>query len=452
MGDNTGWGTPISGGGGTGLSLATPFPRTILPLATYAKILGLNPMHFAGAVDATHGVMPVDGCDDIWFKYEWQDHDKVSLWEIAEEIKTAEQDIANFVGYWPARYWIENELIQYEHPFARDARGNGRNIRGQAKSSILRYGNLINPGKRALTLQGTATVVGGSLTYTDEDSDGYNETATIQMSTTVTDPKEIKIFFSGTEGQLEWEIRPVRSKSISGGVVTIVLDSWLLINPDLYELFPTTAGSVAIDISTVANFVTSVDVYREYIDNTEASVEFYWENGYLAGSTFTCPSCGTIGCTVCGYGAQDGCMIARSHHNSEVVAYPATYDSENATWQAAQWAACVEPDFMKVSYLSGDQSQEYLQNRTSDPLTLSWAQVITWIATARLPRPLCTCGVIQEKAQYLARDMANFTSGDTFFLTPDAMGSPFGTRRGEVMAWRRLLRLTPERRLNVAVI
>jgi hypothetical protein len=48
--------------------------------------------------------------------------------------------------------------------------------------------------------------------------------------------------------------------------------------------------------------------------------------------------------------------------------------------------------------------------------------------------------------------MANFTAGDTFFLTPDAMNCPFGTRRGEVMAWRRLLRLTPERRLNVALI
>lgn len=452
MGDNTGWGTPVSGGSGTGLRLATALPRTILPLATYAKMLGINPMHFAGAVAPSHDIMPSGGCDDIWFKYEWQDNDKVSLWEVAEEIRTAEQEVANFIGFWPAHYWTENELIRYEHPFAREYRGNGRNIQGRAKSAHLRYGKVISPGKRAVSLQGTATVASGSLAFTDEDSDGYSETATIQMATSVTDPNEIKIFFTNTNGQLEWEIRPVRSKEISGGVVTIVLDSWLLIDPDLYEAYPTSAGSSAIDVSTVANFVTSVDVYREYIDDTQSSVEFYWENGYLTGTTLTCPSCGTIGCTVCGYGSQDGCAIPRSHDNGEIVAYPAAYDNENATWQVSQWAACVEPDFMKVSYLSGDQSQEYLQGRTRDPLSLFWAQVITWIATARLPRPLCTCGVIQEKTQYLARDMANFTSGDTFFLTPDAMNSPFGTRRGEAMAWRRLLRLTPERRLNVAVI
>lgn len=452
MGDNTGWGTPVSGGGGTGLTLATPYPRTILPRAMFGKILGLNPMHFAGAVAPTHGVMPDDGCNDIWYKYEWQSNDRVSLWEIMEEIQTAEQEIANFIGYWPGRYWTEQEKIMYPHPFAREYRGNGRDIQGRAKQLHFRYGKLIAPGDRALTLQGTATALGGSLAYTDEDGDGYFETATIQMTTSVTDVNEIKIFFSGTEGQLEWEIRPVRSKSISSGTVTIILDSWLLINPDLYESLPTTAGATAIDVSTVANFVTSVDVYREYIDATASPVRFYWENGYLTGTTLTCPSCGTIGCTVCGYGTQDGCLIARNVDNSEVTAYPATYDEDNETWQVASWAACIEPDFARVSYLSGDQSQEYLQGRMYDPLSLSWAQVITWIATARLPRPLCSCGVIQEKTQYLARDMANFTSGDTFFLTPDAMNCPFGTRRGEVMAWRRMLRLMPERRLNVALV
>jgi hypothetical protein len=396
--------------------------------------------------------MPATGCDDIWQKYEWQDNDKVSLWEVAEEIHTAEQEITNFIGFWPGHYWQENELIKYPHPFARDYRGNGRDIQSRAKQLHLRYGKLIEPGERSLTLIDTATTGGGSLVYSDEDGDGYKETATIQLTTTVTEPSEIKAFFTGTNGALEWEIRPVRSKTISGGVVTIVFDSWLLIDPDLYEALPTSAGVTAIDISTDVNFVSNVDVYREYIDTTASPVRFFWENGYLTGTTITCPSCGTIGCTVCGYGSQDGCLIARSHDRSEVAAYPATYDADNSQWQVASWAACVEPDIARVSYLSGDQSQEYLQGRTHDPLSLFWAQAITWIATARLPRPLCSCGIIQEKTNYLARDMANFTAGDTFFLTPDAMNCPFGTRRGEVMAWRRLLRLTPERRLNYAIV
>jgi hypothetical protein len=429
------------------MAIKNPLPRTILPLHTYAKLLGLNPMHFSGAVAPTHDVMPLEGCDDIWFKYEWQDNDKVSRWEIAEEIQTAEQEVANFLGFWPAHYWTENELVNYPHPFERSYRGNGRNISGRAKSVHLRYGKFINPGARTLALIDTPTVV-----YSDEDSDGYSETATITAATTLTDVNEIKIFFATMSGALEWEIRPVQSKSIAGGNVTIVVDSWQLIDPELYEALPTSAGNIAIDVSTTANFVTTVDVYREYIDTTASPVSFFWENGYLAGTPFVCPSCGTIGCTVCGYDSQNGCMIAREHHTGEIVMYPATYDADNASWQVSQWSPCVEPDFARVAYLSGDQSQEYLQGRTHDPLSLSMAQVITWIATARLPRPLCTCGIAQEKVTYLGRDMANFTAGDTFFLTPDAMNCPFGTRRGEVMAWRRLLRLTPERRLNVALI
>jgi hypothetical protein len=448
----TGWGIPVSGGGGTGLRLATAFPRTLLPLATYAKIMGLNPMHFAGAVAPTHDLMPTNACNDIWHKYEWQDSDKVSLWEVAEEIQTAEEEIANFIGYYPAPYWIENELIPYPRVFARDQRGNGRNIQTRAKAIHTKRAKFINPGQRTLSLVGTATTVGGSLAYTDEDSDGYYETATVTLPTTLTDISELKLFFTGLNGQLEWEIRPVRSKELSGGNVVFVLDSWLLIDPDLYEALPTSAGALAIDVSTVANFVTSVEVYREYIDTTQASVQFYWENGYLANTLITCPTCGTIGCTVCDYDSQDGCAIARNHDMGEIAVYPASYDSENTAWNAVSWVTCTEPHIVRISYLSGAQSQEYLQSRTHDPLSLSWAQVIAWIATARLPRPLCSCGVVQDRVNYLARDMAHFLAGDTFFLTPDAMNCPFGTRRGEVMAWRRMLKLTPEKRLGVAVI
>jgi hypothetical protein len=409
-------------------------------------------MHFAGAVAPTPDVMPDTGCKDIWHKYEWQDFDKVSLWEIAEEIHTAEQEIANFQGFWPAPYWMENEIINYPKPFAREYRGNGRDVASRVKAVHLKYGKFIVPGQRALTLVGTATVAGGSLSYTDEDGDGYFETATIQLATTLTDVNEIKVFFTDTSGQLEWEVRPVRSKSISSGTVTIVFDSWLLIDPDLYEILPQSGGSQAIDVSTINNFVTSIDVYREYVDTTQTSVDFYWENGYLAGTSLACPSCGTIGCTVCGYDSQSGCLIARSLDNSEVVAYPATYDADNTQWNASLWLPCVEPDIVRVSYYSGAQSQEYLQGRTHEPLSLYWAQVIAWLATARLPRPLCTCGVVQDRVNTLANDLAHFTRGETNFITPDVMTCPFGTRRGEVMAWRRMLRLPIERRLNVALV
>jgi len=38
-----------------------------------------------------------------------------------------------------------------------------------------------------------------------------------------------------------------------------------------------------------------------------------------------------------------------------------------------------------------------------------------------------------------------------YFMTKDALDSPFGTRKGEVMAWRMLNKLT-RRKIGVAVI
>ncbi len=60
----------------------------------------------------------------------------------------------------------------------------------------------------------------------------------------------------------------------------------------------------AIDISTVANYVTSVDVYREYTDFTQASTEFYWET--------SCELCGGAGCSACSLSTQDGCFHVRA--------------------------------------------------------------------------------------------------------------------------------------------
>lgn len=450
----TGWGTPITGGPGPDLSLAQPFPRTLLSLQHYARIMGINPLHFASG--QTPGldpqVFPITGCSKVWKKYDWQNFDAVSLYQVAEAIYEAESEIANVIGYWPAPYWIENELIQYPKVYNNELIGNGRNVRGEHKSVASEYGKVITPGARALTLQGTASTTGGSLAYTDEDGDGYYETATIQFPTTVTNRNEIKIFFSGTDGALEWEIRPARSKVISGGVVTIVLDSWLLINPDLYELPPTSDEVEAIDVSDTSNFVSGVDVYREYVDATVDSATFFWTSDRMDVNNAICPNCGIIGCTTCEYGTQGGCISPRDHHTGDLAVYPASYNAGTSAWAGECWSYCVEPEIVRIDYLSGDQSQEYIQGRSTEPLSHAWAQAISWMVTARFERPLCDCGALETLAKQLSRDITRSFSGDAFFVTQDVMNCPFGTRVGEVMAWRKIKKASPKKRMSVALI
>ena len=447
-------GTPITGGVAIGLSLAYPLPYTLLSLPMYAKILSINPLHFSRGstpgLDPT--VMPDRGCNSLWFKYDWQHYEQVSWMSLAESIHTAEKEIADLIGWWPAPVWIEEEVHQYPRPFMRDAYGSGIDIRGQYKSIAARYGKFIQPGTRAVSLEGTATTGGGSLSYTDEDGDGFYETASIVFPTTLTNVSEIKVYFSGQSGAMEWEVRPPRSKEISGGFVTFIFDSWLLINPELYEDFPTSDGIQAIDVSTVANFVATVDVYREYTDTTTTSARFYWEQGIPQSLGMVCATCGGVGCYVCGYIVQDGCLGARHPVRGVLVPAPGVYDTDNSVWGKSTWAECREPDIVKVWYKSGELAQEYIQGRTVDPLSLFWAQTIAWLATARLERPFCGCGSVEKIVNDLQTDMLLNTSDTSYFVTSEVMNCPFGTRKGEVMAWRRIKHFVKNKRLGVAVI
>lgn len=446
MASGSGTMTPVSGGAGTGLSLAQPLPRTLLSLPRYAKLMGINPLHFARG--ATPGLDPIvfpdEGCNDLWFKYDWQSDDRVSWYQIATLISEAEQEIANLVKYWSAPVWIEEEAHKYTRPAMREYHGLGSNLRGVHKGIATKYAKMIDAGRRAVSLIGTATTAGGSLVYTDEDGDSFFETVTITLPTTLSDEKEIKVYFSSTNANPDWEIRHPRSISFSGGNVVLIFDSWLFIDPDLYEDYPTDDGMSAIDVSTVANFVASVDVYREYNDNTEVSAEFHWETG--------CTICGGTGCASCQHVTQDGCAHVRDYDLGIIVPQPASYDEDNAQWAAAAWTEGYEPDLMKLWYYAGAEDQRYIRGYSYDPLSDFWARIITWLVTARFTRPICACAGVNALVSDLRVNLIENTRERTFFVQGDILSSPFGTRKGEVMAWRRIKHLVRDKRPSFAVI
>lgn len=442
--------TPLGGGGvpGTPSDLVSPLPYTLLSLSMFAKILGINPAHFWGTTtnNLSPKVMPIkSSCDSAWYQYSWQDSDKVSRYDIALEIQNVEQEIANFLGYYPAPTWIVDETHQYPRPFAREYFGNGSDVRGLAKGLKTDYGRIIDIGTRKVTLVGTASVASGTLVYSDSDADNLYETATIVLPTTLTNECEIDAYHTGYGGILEWKIREARRKSISGGSVRIVLDSWLLVKPELYEKLPTDLGADATDISTTSNFVTSVDVYREYTDSTTASSTFYWEAVDVG-----CAVCGGSGCEVCGQVSQDGCARIRDSKLGILSPFPATYDSTNG-WVAADLSADREPDRVVFRYYAGERSNEYLTGRSCFPMNNRLAKSIAYMATSRLERPFCECENVRELSDYLRVDLTRNTRESSYFATRDVLSSPFGTRVGEVKAWQYLSKLK-ERIAHVAVI
>lgn len=438
--------TPGAGGIGVGASIAQPIPWTLLSLPRFAKIMGIPPMRFfrgsAPSIDPMP--FPMLGCDDIWYKYDWQDGDKVSWMQVATTILSVEQELANLIGYYPAPMFVEEEYHKYPNPFYPEYKGWGIDVKGFLKAVDLKYGKVISQGRRNVALIGTATTGAGSLSYTDEDGDGFFETATIQLATTLTDRNEIKVYYTGRDGEPDWEIRTPRSVVITGGFARIVFDAWQLIDPDLYEDYPTADGMSAIDISTVANYVTSVDVYREYSDTTQSSVEFYWET--------SCELCGGAGCTACALSTQDGCFHMRDADVGLVAPTPATYDSTNAQWTISAWENSREPDALKIWYYAGAYDQRYVKGYTNEPLSDFWARIIAYVTVARLERPLCGCTNISALADKLREEYLLSTSGHSFFVTREIQDCPLGTKWGEVWAWRQIKHSVKDKRLSFALV
>lgn len=433
-------------------NIAQPLAYTLLSRPTYAQVMGINPVHFAGAF--AQDIMPIghNSQNDIWPKYPWQSSDRIAQQDLVVAINSAEKDVSNYLGYWPAPDWSAQEVHRIQRHHRRDVwRAGMRNLRYNQIAVRAKHGKVITPGRRAVSVVGggPATVAAGSLEYRDEDLDGFFETAKIELSTTLTDTCEIKVYFVDTDADRRWEVRPLRSVSISLGVVTIYLDSWLLIDPDLQSAYTTTAGFSAIDISTTANFVTEVDVYREYTSTIVDSSLFFWEPTPRQ-SPFLCSTCGGAGCVNCQLQTQGGCLHIREAEQGIVVPMPATYDADDAEWDYNCPTLCRNPEQVQIWYKSGLLSDEYLNGYVCTEMPLDMATAIAWIATARLERPFCAGTNLTALCKRLRRDTA-VTGQQGFQLTNDDLANPFGTRVGEIMAWRKIGNLVENNLVGVAI-
>jgi hypothetical protein len=434
----SGTGTPIGSGapGIAGIG-AYPLPYTLLSLFRFARMVGIAPLHFAGGTGASlnPAVFPTgSSCGDVWPRYDWQKSDQVSHESLSYAIKDAEETLAKEVGFFPAPMWLQ-ETQMYPRDFYRTSVFQVTDVRGFSKGLNANYGKIISGGERAVTLLGTATTATGSLVYSDNDGDGLFETATITLLNQTTDVCEIKAYFTALGGAQEWEIRPCRTKTLVGGTLTMIFDSWLFIDPDELSHYPTDDGFEAIDLSTVTKLVTVVDVYREYNDNS-------------VGATFKWNDICECGGTACLETEQDGCIEIRDPEAGIVSPVPATYGT---SWSYTSFDACRAPDKVDLYYYAGERSNEYLRALTCDPLSDQWAWCIIWLTIARLERPPCSCNRLKSMFDYLREDLSHNVSGSSYFAGEDLNANPFGTHRGELMAWKRVKHHTG-RKMHVALI
>lgn len=410
---------------------------TLVSLDDWARILGVNPVHFAGAKG--NPAWPHDQtCDQVWPQYDWQAEDVISREEIAYQIGEAEQSIANVLGYDIAPRWYSSDEQQWPVSHRVSRRAGHVSIRRKLIELQTRRGYIINPGRRAVSeIELAATVV-----FTDEDSDGWKETATITVAEIGDESAdEVQVFFAGEVADAAFQIRPIRSVTISGGNIVIVAHSWLFIDPDLWEAFPGSFGEINIADPAAAGCVLTVDVYRVYNDSSQVSAELIWPPD---------PGCTGADCVEV---TQAGCMLVRESRRGSVSARVATYS--DGSWQYdSQLSSYFDPDRVRFWYYAGHRSENWLSGRKAPSINLQFLKAVVFLAAARIDKPVCSCSMVAHTVSNLQQDLSQFTRERRQFIPPQSHvhDNPFGTRVGEVRAWQIVERQTPDKIWGAAVL
>ncbi len=436
---------------------------TLLSIDRYATIMGINPMRFSGAqpvnlADGSQLFQIANEVQKTWPQFAYQTEDQVSREELAREIAIAEREIAEFLGFWPAPRWISDEIHTYPRPHRPETFGFGINVRGLFKEIKVRWDRFLLAGQRAATeIESSVTVA-----YSDEDGDGFNETATVTVlavSTDITNVCDIKVYYEGFGGDQSYEIRPPRTATLVGTTFTATFWVWQMIEPSVQEEFPSnaagTGGGVGIDVTDLTNLIDNVDVYREFTDFSQPSAQFFTEDfphGVLPFSGI-CSSCSGTGCTACELSTQNGCIHFRDVNNGLVVPVPATFDEDNEQWNPAQWACNREPSSVKVWYYAGEVSEQFKRSTTCRPMTTRMERAVANLATARLKRPYPANNNVLSFVRDLQRDRTvTPPDGESFLLSEDDLDNPFGTLGGEIKTYRSLRTLKKDKTPRVGVL
>jgi hypothetical protein len=400
--------------------MATAKTRTMLSLDRYAKIMGINPAFFNGGGDielADGSVLfPVENNQNqIWPQYSWQNADMVSREDLAMEIAQAEQEIVSYLGYYPVFNWTESErhfLPRHFKPELSSYR-TLMDVGGNERSVRLNLGYFMNGGRRSNTL----ILANALVTYVDADLDGWEEQATVTVPApgSYDSLDEIRMYFPGNSGEDGYEIRDFISKKLAGNNIVFTLYAWMLVNPNILEALPTNSGKGKYaDFNNPSSFVQNVDIYRVFNDDSQPHVKFHVPDMYTSEVSNA-------------YG------FLYQIDNNFVVPVDGSYS--NGVWTR---------DDITIGY--ADYADLWYYSGIKDTLSDDFAQAIAYLATARLEKVFYANNNATALAANLREYMNESEQGGSFKMAPpDVMTNPFGTKRGEWMAWRRLSRYKPLR-------
>lgn len=413
----------------------------LLPLDLFRKQMNFNPWHFWGF--ASSSKVPVTSATNKPLKqYAWQQADELGRDEMLHAIETAEEKIRNLLHFSPAPHFVDDDMIPYPRPADTRLRyGASIDSHGQWLSVQLKEGYIQQAGVETRTL----ISAGVAVVYSDADGDGLNDTFTLTVATTVTNVDQIAVYIAtadrldGASVSEQWRIQPV-VVSISAGVATIKGRAWLLAKPILQGFEGITSPS-DLDPTVAANFVTTLDVYRRYTNpdgttTATSQAKLIWETAPYPDYAICCGCAGSStnpGTDPAAMAEAVARVGLRNALYGIVSAGEAVYNTTTAIWSSVSWSNCSQPSRILVRYNAGvPLVDQQMDSR--------YQVIVARLAAAELSD---RAGYTDRSNHWLSHwqfDLARSAGAndEQYSISQDDLNNPFGTRRGQVDAWKRV--------------
>lgn len=420
----------------------------IFPLESWRQQIGYHPWHFWGMKD-DNLLKLTSACNRTIPQYAWQAADMPSREALKQAIIAAEARLREHLRFSVGLRFIE-ETIQYPRP-----QSNGQ----QYAASIGTDGRWLpvfateNHVQKMGVETLTAIELNSAVTPSDRDGDGYNDTFTLSVATTVTDPNEIAIYFSSADRKHttdpvaeEYRVAPVKIE-IDSGTLTVTGPMWILVRPVKYEglqaqgLNPATAGVYA----------TTLDIYRRYCDPTGTTIDtaqavLIWETEPYPPWAVCCGD----GLTFADGSADPSaeayaiarCVI-RDGRLGVIGAGQAAYDATTGLWNGTAWGTYRQPDRIKLRYQAGVAIDALGDVGLHTFEHGAWDTIVARLACAELPQRQWACDDANQEIYRWQFDRARAAGAndEQYRIGDRDLNNPFGTAAGAIYAWNQVKNL-----------
>jgi hypothetical protein len=404
----------------------------LLSLRQFQELTGWHPLHFFGL--ASNSVAPVtSSCVDLIRQHNWQNTDGIGRSELEQAITTAEQKIQRYLGFAPAERYTQV-----------DATWPALGIDPNYRPLYLR--SLALPDEGYVSGFGTevlaAVELGAAIVYSAVASvgAGFDDTATITVATTETDATKLRLYVPDAErvpartaaGE-DWRINPIKA-TITGGTATLIIPSWLLVRPILYESFAINTPN-GIDPADSASYLSTLDVYTSSASDNHGTA--YYDGAPYPGW------CCAVG---------DNAAVAYANIRSALVnpkygiinPMVSVYNADTATWSSTPLAGqCRAPDRLLLNIRAGFPRQ------ANGDMASEFATIVARLAMAEIQGRPCGCDSANHVWDHWQTDISRTSGADQFAFKEAALNNPFGPKRGHIEAWQAVLRLQHVRGVTI---